>query len=494
MSPHKTVTRAILVLVFLVLAGGTWASDGPVEGSFWYVVDNVTRIEEGARFLVWVTLPPTWHGQEISVTAIEPDPVSVFEDSVSGNKVVEWLWEPDSWERLPEMQPQHFFFHYDFVLTEKTVGHSWDPAKVEPYDQSSELYQTYTQPATWLQTDGLVRDQALDIVGDEKNPGLQAKMIYDWVLESMTFVPGGEGQRDAASTLAGRRGDCGQFSNLITAMCRSLGIPARNVSTAWLDGGLHDLNEIYFPGYGWFPVDASLGQMLMPHHGGMTFDEVSRFMKLRGIPLDDPDYVFGHMPSGKMVISKGVNVRFHSPTLDKEIIRQRMRPGGAGTFPEGFISQGFNESLVHGGFFVFGEKLADDEAVHAMTHQRLAGSFFKEGLYEIVEDGCRQSLEQDADGVQSWINLGKVYMHKEEYYKAEAAFKRARSGVSVKRNEKAEALIWTHNYLGNCYDLLGHRKLAMKEYQVVIDLDDNFRGAVDYAKKYLERPFSKKAH
>ena len=87
------------------------------------------------------------------------------------------------------------------------------------------------------------------------------------------------------------------------------------------------------------------------------------------------------------------------------------------------------------------------------------------------------------------MNIGKVYMHKGEYYKAEAAFKRALTGVAIRRNEKMDALIWTHNYLGNCYDLLGHRDMALEEYQIVIDLGNNYRGAVDYARKYLERGF-----
>ena len=124
-----------------------------------------------------------------------------------------------------------------------------------------------------------------------------------------------------------------------------------------------------------------------------------------------------------------------------------------------------------------------------LAHQRLAGAFFREGLFDMVEDGCRQSQEKYSDGIQTWINLGKVHMHKGDYYKAEAAFKRAMLGVAIKRNEKAEALIWAHNYLGNCYDMLDHRQLAQQEYQKVIDQGDNYRGAVDYAKKYLERPF-----
>ncbi len=111
----------------------------------------------------------------------------------------------------------------------------------------------------------------------------------------------------------------------------------------------------------------------------------------------------------------------------------------------------------------------------------------------MVEDGCLRNLERYNDSVNSWINLGKVYMHKGEYYKAEAAFKRAIQGTVLSRKDKAQALIWAHNYLGNCYDMLGQREMAEAEYQQVTDLGDNFRGAVDYARKYLDRPFRKAA-
>ena len=96
------------------------------------------------------------------------------------------------------------------------------------------------------------------------------------------------------------------------------------------------------------------------------------------------------------------------------------------------------------------------------------------------------------DGIQNWINEGKVYMHKGQYYKAEAAFKRAMTGVAGSRQEKIEAVVWTHNYLGNCYDLLNHREMAIKEYENVVESGNNYRGAVDYARKYLKKPFKKK--
>jgi len=172
-----------------------------------------------------------------------------------------------------------------------------------------------------------------------------------------------------------------------------------------------------------------------------------------------------------------------------------MRPGGSKAHPKAVRIEGFNDDLIHGGFFVFNHKIETNEEAHQMTHMRLAKSFFNVGLYDMVEEGCRKSIDDYSDGIQTWINMGKVYMHKGEYYKAEATFQLVCSfgGQAAKRTDKLEAVVWTHNYLGNCYDLLNHREMALKEYQLVVDMDNNYRGAVEYARKYLEKPFTKKA-
>jgi tetratricopeptide (TPR) repeat protein len=82
-------------------------------------------------------------------------------------------------------------------------------------------------------------------------------------------------------------------------------------------------------------------------------------------------------------------------------------------------------------------------------------------------------------------------MHKGEYYKAEAAFRKALVTRSAKRNERLEGLIWAHNYLGNCYDLLGQRDMALVEYRTVVERGNNYRGAVDYARRFIDKPFTK---
>jgi hypothetical protein len=483
-----TLFAAAVLSVVLGTAGFSVAAEKQ-QGSFWYAVDNISDVEEDARILVWVTLPPEWHGQSVQASNITPEPVAILEDPVSGNRIIEWMVEPPARQADPGTSPTYHFFHYDFELEQKPLHFEIDPAAIEPFDKSTPLYRQYTMTETWIQTGGKVLDLARDIVGQERNPWLQGGLIYDWLVKNLTFVPGGTESRDAISTLTGLTGDCGQFSVMFTALCRSIGIPARTVTSTWLDGGGHVFAELYLPGYGWVPVDVSLGQMLLPDGGGMTQEEVEGFMKNRGVPLGDPRWFFGNLADGRIITAVGNNIRFESPTLGRTVTFQRMQPGGVDATPEAFVIEGVNSSVIQGGFCVFDQEVPDEETAHTLVHQRLASSFFKVGLYDVVEDSCRKSLAQSQDSIQAWMNIGKVHMHKGDYYKAEAAFKRAINGVALKRNEKMDALIWTHNYLGNCYDLLGHRDMAVVEYQTVVDLNNNYLGAVDYARKYLERSF-----
>ncbi|MCP4571644.1 MAG: tetratricopeptide repeat protein [bacterium] len=474
--------------IVLVCGMALWLAVGAAgaeQGSYWYAVDHVTTVDEDARMVVWATLPPDWHGQAITVGNIVPEPVGVFRDPRTGNRVVEWLVEPEAGNPVLST-----FFHYEFDFTERPVRMAIDPAAVKPYDEDSEFFRTYTAPETWIPVDGPVRHRALAIVGGETNPWLQAGLIYDWIIGELVFEIPGPAGRDAASVLDARRGECEQFSVLMVAMCRSLGIPARTVTNAWTTGGDHVFVEFWLEGYGWVPADPSLGQMLGPGGGGFGSEDVTSIMESRNVPLGDPRWLLGNLFDGRLVISVGNDIAFDSPTLGRRVTLHSARPGGDRARPDGFLIEGLNDDLVHGGFFVFGRRLADEDEAHDLTHHRLADRFFDVGMVDIVEDVCRASIEQDAAGVTPWLNMGRVYMHKGQYYKAEAAFKRALITPSAKRTERLAGLIWAHNYLGNLYDLMDRRDMALAEYQAVVERGNNFRGAVDYAGRFLEEPFT----
>lgn len=70
-----------------------------------------------------------------------------------------------------------------------------------------------------------------------------------------------------------RQGVCSELTNLFISFCRSLGIPARFVSgmaySNVIEGfGPHGWAEVYYPGYGWIPVDVTYKQIgwLDPTH------------------------------------------------------------------------------------------------------------------------------------------------------------------------------------------------------------------------------------
>jgi hypothetical protein len=476
--------RTWTVLAAMLLAVPAAAA---LPGSYWYAVDHITDVDEDNRILVWAALPPAWHGQEVTIGDIVPEPVAILEDPDTGNRVVEWSVSFDA----DQPPPLNTFFHFDFEVTEQPLRLDVDPARVGAYDTDSEEYARHTRAETWIQTRGPVLDTTRSIVGDETGVWEQVRLIYDWIVANVKYeVPGPEG-RDAESVLEARRGDCEQFSVLMTAMCRSIGIPARTVTNAWNSGGDHVFLEVWTEGYGWVPADPSLGQMLGPGGGGFEHADVERMMEGRGVPVGDPRWLLGNLFDQRIIMIVGNNITVESPTLGRAVTFQSLRSGGKAAQPEATIIEGLNRDVVHGAFIVTGERLADEEAAHAMTHQRLADRFFSEGMVDVVEDVCRQSIERYGDGIMPWINMGRVYMHKGEYYKAEAAFKRAIVGESARRAELLESQLWAHNYLGNCYDLLGMREMALGEYQLVIDRDDNYRGAVDYAKRWLEKPFTK---
>ncbi len=488
----RVITRLIMSAALLlgwVAAVQAGAQDGPLTGSFWYAFDNISRVEPGARILVWVTVPPAWHGQTVRIKDIEPKPVARIADQVSGNTIIEWLLEPEPYVMAPTQQPRHFFFHYDFEVTPQPVHVVVDGVDGRQYDRDGELYRRYTRQETWLQTDGIILDRARSITAGLESPVDRARALFDWIIGNLEFVVGGSGPRDARSILEARAGDCEQFSLLFTAMCRSLGIPARTATNVWPNGTSHVFAEVLLPDGRWLPVELSVGQLMLPGAGGMSPESAGKFIADLGLPLGDPDYMFGNLYDRRVVITVGNNIAFMSPTLGTELVFQRMRPGGDAATPAALKVEGLGEDVVQGGFYVLGEQPRSRAEVQDLVHLKLADRFFAADRYDVVEAGCRASLDAEPDAVQAWLNMGRVYMHKQDYYRAEAAFKRALEGGGGNPREQLAAKIWTHNYLGNCYDLLGHRDLAVKEYQQVVDMGNNLRGAVDYAARYLKHPY-----
>ncbi len=104
-----------------------------------------------------------------------------------------------------------------------------------------------------------------EVAGDEKNPYLAAKRIYDWITLNVKYSYMKEYKFYENLTMYAAlnlHGDCGVQALLFITMCRIAKIPAR-----WQSGwyanpvfpGNHDWAFFYVEPYGWLPVDCSFG-------------------------------------------------------------------------------------------------------------------------------------------------------------------------------------------------------------------------------------------
>ncbi|MFD3155707.1 transglutaminase-like domain-containing protein [Haloimpatiens sp. FM7330] len=108
-------------------------------------------------------------------------------------------------------------------------------------------------------------DLAKEIVGNEKNPLLKARKIYNYITQNVQYsymrqyagivnIP-----EYAAYNL---KGDCGVQALLFITLCRIVGIPARWQSGLYVNPyfvGCHDWAQFYIQPYGWLFADLSFG-------------------------------------------------------------------------------------------------------------------------------------------------------------------------------------------------------------------------------------------
>lgn len=134
----------------------------------------------------------------------------------------------------------------------------------------------WTQPTSLLPTDGIVRKTALEATKGAGTDVQKAQMLYDWIVANTFREPKvrgcGEGDIKTMLETGNLGGKCADLNALFVGMCRSLGIPARDVygirmvpsafgyrelggNPASLKGAQHCRAEVYLTGYGWVGMD-----------------------------------------------------------------------------------------------------------------------------------------------------------------------------------------------------------------------------------------------
>ncbi len=145
------------------------------------------------------------------------------------------------------------------------------PPKADP----AEL-QHFLQPTKLIPTDGIVKENAMEITKDSKTDVDKARAIYEWIVDNTFRNPKtkGCGRGDIRFMLETKDlgGKCADINALYVGLARAAGLPARDVygirvaksemgykslgpSTPTVTKAQHCRAEVYLSGYGWVPID-----------------------------------------------------------------------------------------------------------------------------------------------------------------------------------------------------------------------------------------------
>lgn len=321
--------------VWSVWAVAKTAKDGGAlrRANFELRNELTVNIPEGAKKVrVWFALPQDDDAaQKVSGLRIEaPYPHRVERDS-EGSKVL----------YLEARNPKQKDFKVvtTFHVERSEVRTSVDPAKAKPLtDADRARYAKYLQPNKHVEINDEIRTLANQIVGNETNPVIAARKLYDWVLNNIEYWvkdPKNKKASPVGSTtycLAFRTGNCTDFESLWTSLARAKGIPTQIVYGSFLkpelrgqdqDQSYHCWAEFYAPGLGWLPHDVAVADLYAGEYPVNADNEkLVRLTTPDGTFGPDParvSYYFGNLDERRVVWSRNRDL-IMSPKQDGEAV------------------------------------------------------------------------------------------------------------------------------------------------------------------------------
>jgi len=244
-------------MVVQVSAGVPYILSNPTT---WRVRYHLERTNQGdgtaTNFRLYIGVPETLEHQEIMSTNYTPEPARFFEDAF-GQRVAEFRFL-----RIPAHRTITIDAEYEVRLWQ--INYTIDLSKVGSLSEvPRDVQSLYLVDGEKYEINHpTVRAAVQEAVGDEVNPYLMALDIHDYVAEHITYGSGPSGWAAAPLVLEAGEGSCSESTFCVVAMARSAGLPARyQGGTAPRKDGVdtdgHRWAEIYIPGYGWVPFDAT---------------------------------------------------------------------------------------------------------------------------------------------------------------------------------------------------------------------------------------------
>ena len=212
---------------------------------------KITNPRRDEKVRVWLPIPKEYaQCRNVRITALSHEDGVISPDTAPQRTV---------YFEAPAQADKPFFVEYTFETHNPYI----EPKAEDVLDWQPTFY-TEEYPPHILFTPYL-RMLAGEIVGQERNPLLKARKIYDFITTKCTYsymreyITMPQIPEYMASSM---KGDCGVQALLFITLCRICKIPARWQSGIYVkpyDVGSHDWAQFYVEPYGWLFADCSFG-------------------------------------------------------------------------------------------------------------------------------------------------------------------------------------------------------------------------------------------
>jgi transglutaminase-like putative cysteine protease len=237
----------------------------------WRTFDVTTRVDllkpQGAT-RVWLPVPAlntAWQ-QSLPSTFTSNGQGELSEDRANGVRMLQVVFAGSEDKPFAELTSR--------IQTQNRAT-AWNAPAAGPTEDAASL-KVWTLPTGLLPTDGIVRKTALEATRGASTDVEKAQKLYDWIVANTFREPKvrgcGEGDIKTMLETGNLGGKCADLNALFVGLCRSVGLPARDVyglrvapsafgyrelggTSANLKGAQHCRAEVHLAGRGWVAMD-----------------------------------------------------------------------------------------------------------------------------------------------------------------------------------------------------------------------------------------------
>lgn len=285
----STVALSTLGLMAPTLSGARASgpqANAPADGRRRFVMTQNYSLKppmgsEG-QVKLWIPVPEDTAFQQLSHIAFSGNyqQASLTANNRYGAKTLFATWPDAKGAMTLKLEMEIETLDWEPLKSDKLAGWSLPDAGLVIPDEVL----PFLRATAHIPVDGLVKETALKVIGAEKSPLKQARLIHDWVRTHMhrddAVIGCGTGDVGEILKTGKLGGKCTDINSVFVALCRAAGIPAREMfgirlgasrklgmysqkafgsadeqGVAKISGAQHCRAMFWLAGFGWLPAD-----------------------------------------------------------------------------------------------------------------------------------------------------------------------------------------------------------------------------------------------